>query len=129
MGACYSVYLTIKTKDAAATVAAIKKYMEENPREAVFSLGEWSKHGVGTESLDDLVRIMLAGWPGLAFMKEDEPHGFTTYRNEFNASYGWQMVMEGMFEAMGPTLENGSEFFIEADSSRVTYTVEDGEVY
>lgn len=128
MGACYSVELTIRTKDAAATVAALKGHIEANPLKANFSLDRWRECGIGTETLDDLLAIMLAGWPGQSVRKEDAAQGFTSYRNDFNASYGWQMVMERMFEAMGPTLADGSEFFIEADNERVSYMVEDGEV-
>jgi len=128
MGACYSVDLTVKVKDEAAAVKALQDYIKANPCKAEFSLERWAANGIGTATLDHLVTIMLAGWPGQPVRKEAEPNGFTAYHNDFSASYGWQRVMEGMFDAMGSSLEDGSEFVIEADNSRVTYTVEDGEV-
>ena len=129
MSCCYTTRLEMKSKDEAKTIAAAKEFIRANPCGANFCLEGYAKDGIDVETLDGVVSVMLAGWSGQRVSKESLENGFTSYRNEFNASYGWQMVMEGMFEAMGPTLENGSEFFIEADSSRVTYTVEDGEVY
>lgn len=128
MGACYAVDLTAKFKSEAEAAKALKAYIERNPLDANFSLEEWAKCGVGTESLDDLLTIMLAGWPHQEVHKEAENDGFTAYKNWFDASYGWQLVMVGMFRALAPTLEDGSEFFIGADNDESTYRIEDGEV-
>ena len=128
MGACYSVDLTVKFTDAAQAAAALKSYITRNPDGANFGLPRWAECGIGTEKLDDLLAIMLAGWPGQRVRKEEEPDGFISYRNDFDASYGWQRIMEAMFRAMAAHLADGSEFYIGADNAETVFRVEGGEV-
>ena len=128
MGSCYAVELKMKSKDERVTVAAMQKFIRENPVNADFSLEKYAAEGVGTETLDDLVRIFLAGWKSQPVRKEDEGGGFTAYSNGFTASYGWERVMIDMFFAVGETLCDGSELNIDCDDGVDQVVVEDGSV-
>lgn len=95
---------------------------------ADFSLAKYAEEGVGTETLDDLMRIFLAGWKSQPVRKENEGDGFTAYSNGFTASYGWERVMIDMFFAVGETLCDGSELNIDCDDGVDQVVVEDGSV-
>ena len=127
MGSCYSVDMTIKCKDATNAVTLLKKYISDNPLNANFMLGKWAEQGVGTDTLDDLVTIMLAGWEGQKVAKKDTGHGFTNYSNGFSCSYGWEAVMLEMFFAMAPALADESELNIDCDDGIDEVIVENGE--
>lgn len=128
MSACYSVNLELRPKDETKTIEAMKKFIKENHLKADFMIEEYKKDGIGTESLKDLVAIMLAGWSGQRIKIRPLKKGFKSYSNDFNARYGWLRVIEGWFRAIGETLENGSEISIWVENSLEHYEVEDGEV-
>ena len=127
MGQCYTVELRMKSKDEAKTLEAIRANMNRNPCHADFALETWKANGGETETMDGLVRLMLTGMKWYGVVTTDEK-GFTIYRNDFSASYGWLFVMKSFFEEIAPTLEDGSEFFIEGDTDSLIWTVVDGEV-
>ena len=118
----------MKCRDERRTVAALQKFIRENPVNADFSLAKYAEEGVGTETLDDLMRIFLAGWKSQPFRKEDDGDGFVAYSNAFNASYGWRSVMTDMFFAVGETLCDGSELNVDADEGVDQIVVEGGSV-
>lgn len=128
MSACYSVNLEMRPKDETKTIEAMKKFIKENPLKADFMIEEYKKDGIGTESLKDLVAIILAGWSGQRIKVRALKKGFKCYSNEFNARYGWLRVIESWFRAIGETLEDGSEISILVENSLEHYEVEDGEV-
>lgn len=118
----------MKCRDERRTVAALQKFIRENPVNADFSLAKYAEEGVGTETLDDLMRIFLAGWKSQPFRKEDDGDGFVAYSNAFNASYGWRSVMTDMFFAVGETLCDGSGLNVDADEGVDQIVVEGGSV-
>ena len=118
----------MKCRDERRTVAALQRFIRENPVNADFSLAKYAEEGVGTETLDDLMRIFLAGWKSQPFRKEDDGDGFVAYSNAFNASYGWRSVMTDMFFAVGETLCDGSELNVDADEGVDQIVVECGSV-
>jgi len=63
MGQCYSVKLKIKLKQNSEKRAAdaLKAHMFKDDR-TNYCFDEFAALGVGTEELDDLIRICLAGW-------------------------------------------------------------------
>ena len=128
MSCCYTTRLEMKSKDEAKTIAAAKEFIRANPCGANFCLEGYAKDGIDVETLDGVVSVMLAGWSGQRVSKESLENGFTSYRNEFNASYGWLRVLEAWFDAVGPTLEDGSEFQVDAEKQCELWTVENGEV-
>ena len=81
--------------------------------------------GVGTEELDDLIRICLAGWKLTTYFTA-ESYGWKKYENDFDCSYGWESVMVEMFEVLTPFLEEQSEIDIYPDSDSFHGHVENG---
>ena len=128
MSCCYTTRLEMKSKDEAKTIAAAKEFIRANPCGANFCLEGYAKDGIDVETLDGLVSVMLAGWSGQRVRKETLENGFTSYWNEFNASCGWLRVLEAWFDAVGPTLEDGSEFQVDAEKQWEEWTVVNGEV-
>ena len=128
MGDNYSVDLALKCKDEAKVVSLLKEYIRKNPDNAEFNLAKYKSQGVGTETLDDLIAIMLAGWEGQRVNKEAGKDGSMTYRNCFSCTYGWRRVMVGMFFAMAEALDDESGIIIDRDEGIDEYIIEDGEV-
>ena len=126
MGACYSVYLKARFLNEKCAIANLKAKIERAPQEHInYGLDEYEKRGIGTETLDDLIRIFLADRPYNCYEKHDEGD-FTIYTNAFDASYGWERVMMEMFDEMAPFLADGSEFDIYPDSGLDRAVVKDG---
>lgn len=114
MGMCYDIMFKAKVKNEEKAVKALWKFIDN--RDADFNIDAFAKLGIGTESFDDLVRIIFAAWPYNNFYIEEE-EGWIVYTNDFNASYGWFEVMIDAFDVMTPYLENGSNLIIDGDSS------------
>ena len=114
MGACYSVRLKVKVQDEPGAIKALNDHMTNNTR-ADYSLEEYAEQGITTETFDDLMRIFLAGWKGQEVFINPEKR-FTIYENDFDASYGWEVVLMDMFEVLTPFVKNGSELFMYVDN-------------
>lgn len=125
MGACYSVELKVKVTDTQAAVKALNEHIS-NDKRTNYSLEKYAEQGITTETFDDLMRIFLAGWKRQE-VKIENYDGFTTYSNDFNASYGWESVMMEMFETLTPFLENESKLLIYPDFIYDELIVENGE--
>ena len=125
MGACYDVNLKVKLKNEKGAIQALNEHIK-NDKRANYSLDKYAEQGVTTETFDDLMRIFLAGWKGQEVEITEGKDGFTTYKNNFDASYGWESVMIEMFETLTPYLEDGSEFLIYPDSSYDKLIVKNG---
>ncbi len=126
MGACYSVTLKAKIKDEKGVVKVLNEFIANDTR-TNYSLDLYKAQGIGTETFDDLMRIFLAGWKHQEVTIE-EKEGFRVYKNDFNASYGWEGVMMRMFHEIAPFMEDGSELLIWPDSSYDLLVVGEGEV-
>lgn len=124
MGACYSVELKVKVLDEQGAIKALQKHIETDKR-TDYSLEAYAKQGVTTETFDDLMRIFLAGWKGQE-VNIDVNGEFTTYSNDFNASYGWESVMMEMFETLAHYIKDGSELLIYPDSDYDKLVVQNG---
>ena len=129
MSNCYCVELNIKpTADTRKLATLLKNYITKNPLNANFSLEKWKDEGVGTRKFEDLIKIMLAGWKSQPISINTNKDGFITIRNGFNASYGWEIVMIEMFEAMAPLLADDSSLGINGDEGGTEYVVKNGKV-
>lgn len=117
----------MKLKDEAKVIAATKEFIRKNPLKADFSLEAYKAEGIGTDTVDDLVAVMLAGWKGQRVKKSVLKDGTQKYENEFNASYGWLRVLEAWFSSIAPALEDGSELQLDGEKQYELWTVEDGE--
>lgn len=109
MGQCYSVNLKIKLKPNSEKRAAdaLKTHMFKDDR-TNYCFDEFAALGVGTEELDDLIRICLAGWKLTTYFT-DESYGWKNYENDFDCSYGWESVLGKIFEALAPFLEDQAD--------------------
>jgi len=129
MGDCYSVCLLAKLKDEKAACDALRALIDRkgNDGRANFSLGQYAEQGITPDNFDGLMQIFFAEWKGqrVEIVKHDD--GFTTYENGFNASYGWGLVLEDMFDVLAPFLAEGSAFYVDADETYLDYEMLDGE--
>ena len=126
MGQCYSVNLKIKLKSGSEKRAAeaLRAHMFGDDR-TNYHFDKFANLGVGTEKLDDLIRICLAGWKLTTYFTA-ESWGWKKYSNDFDCSYGWESVMVEMFEVLTPFLEEQSEIDIYPDSDSFHGHVENG---
>ena len=124
MGACYSVALKVKLLDELGAIKALQHHIA-NDTGANYSLEDFAKQGVTTETFNDLMKIFLAGWKSQPF--EISVSGkFTVYTNDFDASYGWEGVMIDMFYVLTPFVANGSELVIDIDNEYDRLIVRNG---
>lgn len=143
MGDNYSTHLSVKfrrngeKKAVKALQDLISRAKEDNTN---YSLEEYAKQGIGTETFDDLMRIFFAGWKGqevqigewrkvdgVSFLERKDKDGFVSYRNCFSCSYGWQGVMWTMFDTIAPFCTDGTSLGISFDEGYVEKEVTDGE--
>ena len=89
MGQSYAVELCMKSKDEAKTLTAVRAYMKRNPYHANFEEEKWKAQGGSADTVDGLVRLILAGWPKNEMQVTTDEKGFTTYKNYFYVCYGW----------------------------------------
>jgi len=115
MGQCYSVYLKAKLKDADAFVRLTREFADANG---------WSQ-----DYKDKLTGIsgiinFIVGDGSVDVHYED---GFPVFRGEFDASYSWDGVMSEWFEAVAPSLVDGSSIEVWPDEGSWKRTVVGGE--
>ena len=114
MSACYDVTLCVKVKDEKKAFKAFDSYIKdiEQTHEVNFKMDSFFGDGKRPETLDDIIRLFLAGWKCTQFTKKKVKDGFVAYENSFNASYGWESVMINFFRAFTPHLEDESYMII-----------------
>ena len=96
MGACCSVTLRMKAKDEEKAYRALLDDMNLNEREnrANYNFAAFRRNGNDADTLESLIRIVLADWPSCQFRKSGpDKDGFITYENDFDACYGWEYIM------------------------------------
>ena len=100
MGACYSVYLAIRFLDGQreAATTCLQQYMSKDKR-TDYSLEQYASEGILPNNFDGLMHIFLAGWKRTHFVSDFYPHGLEVYKNDFDASYSWERVMQEMFSS------------------------------
>lgn len=126
MGACYTAQLHIGFENKTDERMALKKLQEFVYSErANFGLDSWKKDGVGTDSLEDIFKILLASQQG--YFTADHDGQWSDYENDFDASYGWEGVLIDMFELITPYLKNGSKFYLDCDNDYDEFIVDNGE--
>lgn len=126
MGACYTAELHIGFESKADEMMALNKLQEfVHSERANFSLDKWKEDGVGTDSLEDIFKILLASQQG--FFTAETDGQWCDYENGFDASYGWEGVLIDMFELITPYLKNGSKFYLDCDNDYDEFIVDNGE--
>lgn len=114
MGQCYSVNFKAKLKDAEAFVRLTREFADANgwsqdDKDRLTGIGGIINNFVG----DGAVRVVYEdGWP--------------VFRGDFDASYLWDSVMSEWFEAVAPSLEDGSSIEVWPDEGSWKRTVVGG---
>ena len=112
MGQCYSVNFKAKLKDADAFVRLTREFAKDWPqddKDRLTSIGGIINNFVG----DGTVRVAYEdGWP--------------VFRSDFDASYSWDDVMSEWFEAVAPSLVDGSSIEVWPDEGVWKRTVVGG---
>ena len=127
MGACYYIELKIKVRDEASAIKILQERIKRNTEQGItnYCLRNFAEKGIGTETLDDLFKIFLAG-DRSSYETERQENNFIYIQNGFDASYGWEVEMMEMFEEISSVLEDGSEFYIYPDSDYDLLVIENG---
>ena len=131
MGACYTTVFRVKAKDETTAADAMRRWMHdmEDAGFARFSLDAHRAEGVVPDTIDGVIMVVLAGWRNTPFRTTGpDADGFTTYENDFEASYGWGMVLLEFAAALAPHLEDGSSFYIEPDDEYHDIVTIDGKL-
>lgn len=113
MGQCYSIYANMKTKDEAEVVRLARGFVEESSGYAHYSNADFAD---------------LAGMMENFFTKDVSKSHDGVYSADFDASYGWESIMQDMFKAIAPALEDGSYLEIWPDHGKDYLEVRDGKV-
>lgn len=121
MGACYTVNIHVKLTDEEGAIRALQEYIKTDTH-TDYALEKNAKLGITPDTFDGLMRIFLADW-GKGIQIEKDPSGWMGYSNDFDASYGWEGVLHGMFNSIKPFLEKGSVMIGDVDADQFQYIV------
>ena len=96
MGMCYYVTAHLEPKDESAAEKVLKEVLKKS----------LEAEGKSLDKYRDLVEFLLA--------ENSEIDGYD-YEAEFNASYGWDAVLERAYKALRPYLTDDSYMEVSAD--------------
>ncbi len=113
MGMCYSTYCKAICKDEGEVIRLAREYIHSASGYAKFNSSDFA-------DLDGMMKVF--------FTDSVEKDSDRTYAADFDASYGWENVMQEMFEAIAPALEDGSCLEVYADSWKDILIVKDGKM-
>ena len=114
MGAVYSVCLKKSYRKNGEKEVFKKLTSFVDTYNAVFHKETFEAEGVDLSTADGLIQVCLAGYARNMYDKTAEG-GYDVHTNDFDASYGWERVMEDMFDAIAPYLEDDSCLDIDVD--------------
>lgn len=124
MGQCYSVRLKIKFKDKDGAAKALREKIGRGQKEYTsYSLEHYKKIGIGTDTIEDLLKIIFGGWEGKLVSDGSNPD---ILHSAFDARYGWEGVMTSAFDEIAPFLENKSSIIIYPDSGKDEAIIKNG---
>lgn len=125
MSQCYSVVLDVKIKDRSLLVKLTDKFIKST----TFQEGCWD--GADLKTAEGCIESMLCDTGrDLRMHVTDNGDGFVRYANAFNASYSWELVLDGWFRAIAPALDKRSSIDMDMDEGRCHIRVgNDGKVY
>lgn len=124
MGQTYAITLKVEFLNKELAAAALRAKLSRAEKEHVnYCLDHYRDElGIGTERLEDLLKIFFGGWYGN--LREQDDGSYCPF---FDASYGWEGVMMDAFDLIAPFLVDGSEIEIYPDSGCDLAYVENGE--
>ena len=121
MGQTYAVSLKLHFKDKEGAAQALRdKIARATEERVIYSLEHYRELGIGTDTVEGLLRIFFGGWEGKL------QNTGTSLESGFDACYGWETVMMDAFDLMAPFLEDGSEITIYPDSGIDNAVVQGG---
>ena len=114
MGQCYSVEIKARFTDEEGAKKALQAKLGRHEEEHVnYSLDHFTGElGLSTDNLHDLMGIFFGGWKGRLDTAPDKEWMCA----DFDACYGWEVVMMDAFEVIAPYLADGSVIKIYPDS-------------
>lgn len=120
MGAVYSVTLKIKYNSEDAVINATQEFINANSGHAVFD-EDYS-------SLLSTIQIIL---PERGFTLHEQTDNYLSCDCDFDASYGWESVMQDWFNSLVQSfaVQDGSTIMIYPDSGWETATAKNGTAY
>jgi len=135
MGDNYSVCLDIKFREGKRDEArdSLRKWMEKKesrygPKGSFGNVcwcrEECRKNGIDTDTLEGMIKCILAFHQGSCRYDNECDGGWETYRSEFRGSYSWSSVMEDAMSELAPYLEDGSSMSVGRDDGYDEYLVE-----
>lgn len=92
----------------------MQEYIKKDA-ETDYDLESYAADGIGTENIDDLMKIFLSDRKRQRITITDSGE-WKNYSADFNASYGWESVLVKMFKILGVYLANGSQLDISIDN-------------
>lgn len=103
MGACYSVSYVLRFSDEQGAIKALQnqKFMKTK-----------------ANTMNGLMKFVLADNQNPVTITSDGK--FTRYENDFDASYGWETLLQDTFEVMKPFLKKRSKVVICPDNEKYT---------
>lgn len=113
MGACYSTSCKLVCKNEEDVIRLARGYIQDASGYARFSSSDFN-------NLDGMMEVF--------FTNGVEKDRDGTYTADFDASYGWESIMQEMFEAIAPALEDGSYLEIYPDNWKDILVVREGKV-
>lgn len=117
MSACYTIELNMKFNSPESMSDAVRSLQEYIKKDAGtdYDLESYAADGIGTENIDDLMKIFLSDQKRQRITITDSGE-WKNYSADFNASYGWESVLVKMFKILGVYLANGSQLDISIDN-------------
>ena len=128
MGQCYDVRLEligVNQKKVIEKLNHLVAVLSENM--CTFSLDRFASEGVTTNTFEGILRIFVAGWKSCPFNIEGDPDK-VIITNGFEASYGWDLVLDEMFRALKDCCDDGSTMYVSGDNYTKKYEITNGEV-
>lgn len=110
MGQCYSVELKLKYKDKQKAFESLLNYLIES------KFSYFNRDDI--KEMDDAIEFLLTN----NVANTDDG----VYYSAFDASYGWESVMQEGFESMIPYLKYGSKIVIYPDEGHSYLGIKNG---
>lgn len=127
MSACYTIELNVKFNAPEFMSDAVKSLQEYIQKDTGtdYDLESYAADGIGTDSIDNLMKIFLSDREGQRITITDSGE-WKNYSADFNASYGWESVLVKMFKILGPYLANDSQLDISIDNDYDCFIIRNG---
>lgn len=122
MSACYDIEIMLKIKNEDKVVEILKnKIKEDTESDKVHYTIEKTPN-----TIEDLMGIFFAKHQDMFNYSKDK--NIVRVYSAFNASYGWEVVMIEMFNAISTELENGSKFYLGIENDYDKFIIRNNQV-